>query len=78
MLNALKRTISDFKKRDLVPVGTDRFFKTAVVSITGQTATLTTWDDDSKYTGVNPATGAVDPTFEMFLSTRSTSSRPGR
>lgn len=64
MLKALERTISDFKKQDLVPAGTDRFFKTAVVSITGQTATLTTCDDGSKYTEVNPATGAVDPTFE--------------
>ena len=35
MLKALERTISDFKKQDLVPAATDRFFKTTVVSITG-------------------------------------------
>jgi hypothetical protein len=64
MLKALERTIATFKEQDLVPAGTDRLFRTTVVSITGQSAELTTCDDGSKYTEVNPVTGAVDPSFE--------------
>ncbi|MGH3164493.1 MAG: hypothetical protein ACRDN0_01195, partial [Trebonia sp.] len=64
MLKALNRTISAFKQQNLVPAGTDRLFKTTVTSVTGQTAKLTTCDDGSKYTEVNPATGAVAPSFE--------------
>lgn len=64
MLKSLQSTTASFKKGDYVPAGTDRFFKTTVVSATSQQAQITTCDDASKETEVNAATGAVDPSFE--------------
>lgn len=62
-LAILKKTLSAFKKQDLIPAGTDILFKTTVVAVTSPTATVTSCDDGSKYTEINPDTGAVDPSF---------------
>jgi hypothetical protein len=51
------------KTNDVVPAGADRFFLTRVTSIAGSTATITTCDDASKFTEVNPRTGRPDPAY---------------
>jgi len=55
------------KSHDLVPAGTDRMFKTRVTSLTGNTATVTTCDDGSKYREQNPRTGKVNAAYTPSL-----------
>jgi hypothetical protein len=51
------------RKRHLVPAGTERFFKTRVVALSGSSATVTTCDDGSKYREQNPRTGTINPAY---------------
>jgi hypothetical protein len=62
-LTTLKTTLTTFNKQNLIPAGTDRLFKTDIVAVTNPAATITSCDDGSKFTEINPVTHAVDPSF---------------
>jgi hypothetical protein len=56
-LNHLTIAMTAGKAHDIVPAGTERLFMTRVTAITGRSAIVTTCDDGSKLTVVNPHTG---------------------
>jgi hypothetical protein len=56
-LTHLIAAVNAGKARDLVPAGTERFFRTRVTAITGRSATATACDDGSKFKEENPRTG---------------------
>jgi hypothetical protein len=64
-LRGLKRVVAGvgMVSANVVPGGTDRFFKTHVTVISGASATIATCDDGSKYEEVNASTGVPDPAF---------------
>ncbi len=62
-LTRLLAAIAATKARDLVPAGTDRFFKTRVTALTGRSATVSTCEDGSKFREKNLRTGRIDPQF---------------
>jgi len=51
------------RERHLVPAGTERFFQTRVVALSGNNATVTTCDDSRKFRQQNPRTGIVNPAY---------------
>jgi hypothetical protein len=62
-LTHLLAAIAATKARDLVPAGTDRFFKTRVTALTGRSATVSTCEDGSKFREKNLRTGRIDTQF---------------
>jgi hypothetical protein len=62
-LSKLKLGIAEASASDVIPSGTDRFFKTSVSSLSGASATVTTCDDGSKFEDVNQDTGVPDPSW---------------
>jgi hypothetical protein len=59
-LTNLKDALASMGLQQIVPGGTDCFFKTRVSMISAASATVTTCDDGSKFNLVNPNTGVVD------------------
>jgi hypothetical protein len=53
------------RTRHLAPAGTERFFRTRVVALSGSSATVTTCDDGSKYREQNPRTGKINPAYSQ-------------
>lgn len=51
------------RARHIVPAGTERFFRTRVVTLSGSTATVTTCDDTSEYREQDPRTGKINPAY---------------
>jgi hypothetical protein len=49
--------------QQIVPAGIDRDFKTRVTALSGDSATVTTCDDGSKFDDVNPDTGVVNTAY---------------
>jgi hypothetical protein len=66
-LRNLKASLGRLKATDVVPGGTDRFFKTRAV-ISGASATITTCDDGSMFEEVNRSTGVPDPAYSAPAS----------
>jgi hypothetical protein len=62
-LTRLNAATNASRAKDLVSAGTDRFFLTRVISIAGDSATVTTCDDGSKYEEENPRTGRIDTAY---------------
>jgi hypothetical protein len=67
-LTRLNAAMTFGKTRDLVPAGTDRFFMTRVTAIAGDSATVTTCDDGSKYEEKNARTGRIDTAYSTPLN----------
>jgi hypothetical protein len=51
------------RARHVVPAGTERFFRTRIVTLSGSSATVTTCDDTSEYREQDPRTGKIDPAY---------------
>jgi len=59
-LSKLTSALRADQSEGVVPAGTDRLFRTQVVSVHGSQAVLTTCDDGTGYRDQNPHTGRVD------------------
>lgn len=65
----LKDSLNAIISQQIVPAGTDRYFMTRVSMLEGNSATISTCDDGSKFKEVNPNTGVVDRAWNPTVST---------